>query len=31
MFAKVARNEMSAEDAAQAAEKEIKRIFERWK
>ncbi len=31
MFAKVARNEMSPEDAAQAAEKEIKRIFAKWK
>ncbi len=31
MFAKVARNEMSAEDAAKAAETEIKRIFERRK
>ncbi len=31
MFAKVARNEMSAEDAAGAAEKEVKRIFEKWK
>jgi multiple sugar transport system substrate-binding protein len=31
MFAKVARDEISAEDAAQGADKEIKRIFERWK
>jgi len=31
MFAKVARNEMSPEDAAKAAEAEIKRIFERRK
>ncbi|HJY86728.1 MAG TPA: extracellular solute-binding protein [Candidatus Acidoferrales bacterium] len=31
MFAKVARNEMSPEDAAKAAETEIKRIFERRK
>jgi len=31
MFAKVARNEMSAEDAAKAAEAECKRIFERRK
>jgi multiple sugar transport system substrate-binding protein len=31
MFAKVARDEMSAEDAAKAAEAECKRIFERRK
>ena len=31
MFAKVARDELSAEDAARAAEAEIKRIFEKWK
>jgi len=31
MFARVARGEMSAEDAARAAEKEIQRIFDRWK
>ncbi len=31
MFAKVARDEMSPEDAAKAAETEIKRIFERRK
>ena len=31
MFAKVARDEMSAEDAARAAAAEIKRIFDRWK
>ena len=31
MFAKVAKNEMSPEDAAKAAETEIKRIFERRK
>jgi len=31
MFAKVARNELSPEDAAKAAETEIKRIFERRK
>ena len=31
MFAKVARDEMSAEDAAKAAEAQIKRIFERRK
>ena len=31
MFAKVARDEMSPEDAAQAAETQIKRIFERRK
>jgi len=31
MFAKVARDEMSAEDATRLAEKEMKRIFERWK
>jgi len=30
MFAKVARDEMSPEDAARAAEKEMKRIFEKW-
>ncbi len=31
MFARVARDEISAEDAARAAEKEIQRIFDRWK
>jgi hypothetical protein len=31
MFAKVAKDQMSAEDAAKAAETEIKRIFERRK
>src|SRR5512141_142608 len=31
MFAKVARDEMSPEDAARAAEREIKRIFAKWK
>lgn len=31
MFARVARDEMNAEDAARAAEKEIQRIFDRWK
>jgi len=31
MFAKVARGDETAEDAAKAAEKEYKRIFARWK
>ncbi len=31
MFAKVARGDESPEDAAKAAEKEYKRIFDRWK
>jgi multiple sugar transport system substrate-binding protein len=31
MFAKVARDELSPEDAARAAEKELRRIFEKWK
>jgi multiple sugar transport system substrate-binding protein len=31
MFAKVARDELSPEDAARAAEREVKRIFEKWK
>jgi multiple sugar transport system substrate-binding protein len=31
MFAKVARDELSPEDAARAAENEIKRIFNKWK
>jgi multiple sugar transport system substrate-binding protein len=31
MFAKAAREEMTPEDALSAAEKEIKRIFEKWK
>jgi multiple sugar transport system substrate-binding protein len=31
MFAKVARGELSAEDSAKAAEKEVKRIFDKWK
>jgi multiple sugar transport system substrate-binding protein len=30
MFAKVARDELSSEDAARAAEQEIKRIFQKW-
>ncbi len=30
MFAKAARDELSPEDAARAAEKEVKRIFEKW-
>ncbi len=30
MFAKVARDEMTPEDAARAAEREIKRIFDKW-
>ncbi len=31
MFAKVARDEMTPENAASAAEKEVKRIFDKWK
>jgi multiple sugar transport system substrate-binding protein len=31
MFAKVARDELSPEDAARAAERELKRIFDKWK
>ena len=31
MFAKVARDEMSAEDALRATEREIRRIFDKWK
>ena len=31
MFARVARDEASPEDAAKAAEKELKRIFDKWK
>ncbi|HXO18661.1 MAG TPA: extracellular solute-binding protein, partial [Thermoanaerobaculia bacterium] len=31
MFAKAARDEMKPEEAAAAAEKEIKRIFDKWK
>lgn len=31
MFAKAARGEMNAEDAAKAAEKELKRIFDKWR
>jgi multiple sugar transport system substrate-binding protein len=31
MFAKVARDEMSPEDAARAAERELKRIFDKWR
>ena len=31
MFAKVARDEMKPEDAARAAEQELKRIFDKWK
>jgi multiple sugar transport system substrate-binding protein len=30
MFAKVARDELSPEDAARGAEREIKRIFQKW-
>jgi multiple sugar transport system substrate-binding protein len=30
MFAKVARDEMTPEDGARAAERELKRIFEKW-
>jgi multiple sugar transport system substrate-binding protein len=30
MFAKVARDELSPEDAARAAEQELKRIFQKW-
>ena len=30
MMAKAARDEMSPEDAVKAAEKEMKRIFEKW-
>ena len=31
MFAKAARDEMSAEDAVEAADKEVRRIFDKWK
>jgi multiple sugar transport system substrate-binding protein len=31
MFAKVARDELSPEDAAKGAERELKRIFDKWK
>jgi multiple sugar transport system substrate-binding protein len=31
MFAKVARDELSPEDAARAAEQELKRIWDKWK
>ncbi len=31
MFAKVARGQLSAQDAAKAAEQEVKRIFAKWK
>ena len=31
MFAKVARGELSPEDSARAAEKELKRIWDKWK
>jgi multiple sugar transport system substrate-binding protein len=31
MFASVVRGELSAEDAANAAEAEVKRIAEKWK
>jgi multiple sugar transport system substrate-binding protein len=31
MFAKVARDELSPEDSVRAAEREIKRIFDKWK
>jgi hypothetical protein len=30
MMAKAARDEMSPEDAVSAAEKEVKRIFDKW-
>jgi len=30
MFAKVARDELSPEESARAAEREIKRIFDKW-
>lgn len=31
LFAKVARDEMTAQDAARTADKQIRRIFDRWK
>jgi multiple sugar transport system substrate-binding protein len=31
MFAKVARDELSPEDSARAAEREVRRIFDKWK
>ncbi|MFL5274720.1 MAG: hypothetical protein ACJ79E_21905 [Anaeromyxobacteraceae bacterium] len=31
MFAAVARDELSPEDAARSAEREVKRIYEKWK
>ena len=31
LFARVARDELTPEDAAKAAQKEIGRIFEKWK
>jgi multiple sugar transport system substrate-binding protein len=31
MFAKVARDELSPEDAVRAAERELKRIWTKWK
>jgi hypothetical protein len=31
MFAKVASDELSPEDSARAAEREIRRIFDKWK
>jgi hypothetical protein len=31
MFAKAARDEMSPEDAVDAADKEVRRIFDKWK
>jgi multiple sugar transport system substrate-binding protein len=31
MFAKAARDEMTPEDAARAADKEVRRIFDKWK
>ncbi|HVT61271.1 MAG TPA: carbohydrate ABC transporter substrate-binding protein, partial [Thermoanaerobaculia bacterium] len=31
MFAKAARDEMTPEESVAAAEKEIKRIFDKWK
>jgi multiple sugar transport system substrate-binding protein len=31
MFAKAARDEMSPEDAVEAADKEVRRIFDKWK
>ena len=31
IFAKVARDEMSPEEGARAVEKEIRRIFDKWR